>query len=269
MQHLKFWFCGLNLKIPWFPFALQQKQSNSSKKVSEQRVISPLNLKMSHSEVYSLLSWSLTKALCIKVLRGIVRICIPMSPTLELECIHSEIQARKALPLVRLYHSGLLIPIITVVTLRGWELAGFQHKEDQIQTKKKKKKEKIIQGDFHFTQRLTQAHEITRSFSRCKARARSEGRKAASAGRRANRNPHHPRESENSGLWERDGKEPRQEHLHRGSPSPWQPEGGMEPSAWGAQGGGWLTDQSAAQSQIKNEALELTPCTSARIFKRH
>lgn len=86
-------------------------------------------------------------------------------------------------------------------------------------------------------------------------------------GRKANRSPHHPRESENSGLWERDGKEPRQEHLHRGSPSPWQPEGGTEPSAWVAQGGGWLTDRSTARSQIKNEAVELTPCTSARIVQ--
>lgn len=129
MQHLKFWFCGLNLKIPRYPFAQQQKQSNSSNKVSERPAIPPLNLKMPQSEVYSFLSWSLAKPLCIKVLRGTVRIRIPMSLTLEMECIHPEIQTRKALPLVRLYHSGLLFQIITA-TLRGRELAGFQPKNN-------------------------------------------------------------------------------------------------------------------------------------------
>lgn len=143
-----------------------------------------------------------------------------MSLTLEMEFIHSEIQIKKALPLLHMYHSRVLFLTITA-TLREWELVGLQLKE-KYQSQKKEKKKKIIQGDFHFTQRLGWSHPAGTwnhlSFHQLLNQVCLEGRIAAWAGRRATRRPHHPRESENSSLRERDGKEPRQEHPLQGSP---------------------------------------------------
>lgn len=72
------------------------------------------------------------------MLTSTARIHFPVSLTLEIEFIHSEIQVKKALPLLHMYHSRVLFLIITA-TLREWQLAGLQLKEKDESQKKKRK----------------------------------------------------------------------------------------------------------------------------------
>lgn len=128
MQHLKSWHWGLNLKITWHPFAQRQK----TVKLLQSSFCTACN---STPDPKDAPFWGLfisevkfDKTSMHKCAESILRIHIPMSLTLEIEFIHSEIQIKKALPLASMYHCRFLFHIITA-TLREGEMTGFQLKE--------------------------------------------------------------------------------------------------------------------------------------------